>query len=146
MRISHQVSASCIEIEVSGKEKTKMKFKETYHETNSEGQMEMKHRNVKLHAKKNIFHFKSPAVIFPGSLSPGDASIPFGFMLPVGLPSSFFFKQGHHNLKPEAKIKYHIKATLKDAEGHKVTSYKQVLIVREAIPQGQENISSHSEF
>jgi hypothetical protein len=128
--------AKLIEIEVKGKEKvsfieTIRRGEETHHE--------------KRKVVREIIHYNQPAFVFTGPINPGDFSIPFQFPLPMGLPSSLFFKRHTDHRKPSAKVKYHIKASLIDHHGKKIMTYKQVVMIREMIPQGLSNISSHSE-
>lgn len=59
---------------------------------------------------------------------PGDYSIPFQFHLPMGIPSSIYYKNTFGLKKPKAKVKYTIKTVL---HGGDTMKYKQVLIVRE---------------
>lgn len=137
VRASHEIhNPKMIEIEVKGKEK--VSFIETIHRNN-----ETHHEKRKV--VREIIHYNSPAFVFTGPIAPGDFSIPFQFPLPTGLPSSLFFKRHHDHRKPSAKVKYHIKATLIDHSGHKIMHYKQVVLIREMIPQGLANITSHSE-
>jgi hypothetical protein len=60
-------------------------------------------------------------------IPPGAHAVGFSFDLPAGLPSSFFFKNGHIRENPSAKVKYHLKVKL---EGTDIKS-KQVLLIRE---------------
>ena len=76
---------------------------------------------------------------------PGDYTIPFQFMLPPLLPSSFQFMRHEMHQKPKGKVKYHIKAFLEDHHGKCIMKNKQVLIVREMGDNFQTNISQTSE-
>lgn len=77
-------------------------------------------------------HFHHPCFTFAvPTLVPGDYAIPFSFVLPQGIASSFNYKNPHIDAKPKAKVKYYIRAALKGHHGHNHMKYKQVLIIRE---------------
>lgn len=95
LRTINPVNAKAIEIEVIGKEKASLVSREAHHTTDAQGNPHTEWHDKKHKSKRNIFHSKVPAVLFPGGVAPGDYAIPFGFMLPLGLPSSFFFKRGN---------------------------------------------------
>jgi hypothetical protein len=74
-------------------------------------------------------------------LVPGDYSIPFSFIIPPDLPSSFQFIDQHIWQKPKGKVKYTIKASMVNADFKELMRHKQVLILREMGDAFQQNIS-----
>lgn len=91
--------------------------------------------------KKEILHYKQPCFTFTvPMLMPGDYTIPFQFALPQGIPSSIMF-QGTGQKRPKAKVKYCIKAILRNQRDESMMKYKQVLIVREQGDAYQTNIN-----
>ncbi len=92
-RISIRCTSPCdpqqIMIYVKGVEKLSFMERETRtHEV--DGRRETTHVDVKRRQKKDIFRYQSPVFVFTQPmLYPGDYSIPFSFMMPTGLPSSF---------------------------------------------------------
>ena len=137
LRTMVPVNVSTIDLEVSGKEKVSFEVR-----TNRNNDWhDDKHK-----AKRTIMHFHQPAFTFAVStLAPGDYAIPFTFVLPVGIPSSLLFKNHHVQGHPKAKVKYHLRATLKGHGGHCVMKYKQILMVREPGVMAQGAIKQTSE-
>lgn len=66
-----------------------------------------------------------------GFINAGSSEVNFQFVLPIGIPSSFYYKNKLIREKPKAKVKYTIKASLSSALKHDAMHYKQVLIIRE---------------
>jgi hypothetical protein len=73
-------------------------------------------------------------------LNVGDYTIPFSFIMPPGLPSSFQFIDHHTWAKPKGKVKYAIKSTLIDRHSKVLMAHKQVLILREMGDDFKQNI------
>lgn len=121
-----------ITVEISGKEVNKfIRFwnEHRHHPPANEGEpgrTEIIEHREKLKQKNHFCDTKQKLVSLQG-IPPGAHCVGFSFTLPDGLPSSFFFKNGHVREKPSAKAKYHIKVKL---EGTDVKS-KQVLLIRE---------------
>jgi len=121
-----------ITIEISGKEKNKFtRFWNEYrhHPPAHEGghpRTEVIEHKERLKQKNHFMDVKQRLAACNG-LAPGAHAVGFSFVLPTGLPSSFFFKNEHIREKPNAKAKYHIKVKL---EGTDVKA-KQVLMIRE---------------
>ena len=57
--------------------------------------------------------------------------IPFTVQLPLGMPSSIYFKENTTRERPKAKIKYVVKTVLHTALFNFNMKYKQVLAIRE---------------
>jgi hypothetical protein len=85
LRITAVCAPREILIDVKGVEKVSWKDRETH---NVDGRQET--REVKRRDKRDIFRYKNPCFAFTlPQLMPGDYSIPFSFMMPANLPSSF---------------------------------------------------------
>lgn len=56
--------------------------------------------------------FNQTVLTFQEGLAPGDYSFGFEFTLPADVPSSMIYQNKDHDLKPEIKIKYKIKAEI----------------------------------
>ena len=83
------------------------------------------------HAKKKLIDFKQTVFVFPeGGLQPGDYTIGFEFMLPLGLPASMHFDQKQGYLDCEAKVTYKVITHLCDHSGNKM-EYKSMILVQE---------------
>jgi hypothetical protein len=78
-------------------------------------------------------------------LAPGDYAVPFQFTLPTGVASSLYYKNKHHHAKPKAKVKYHIRATLKGHHDKNLMKYKQILTIREPGEYAQAHIHRKDE-
>lgn len=74
------------------------------------------------------------------TLLPGDYAIPFSFSLPQNLPSSIQFYDPKPFAKPKMKVKYFVKALLKNKANKDLLKFKQVVIVREPIVHQEINI------
>lgn len=123
LRALAPIDVSTIDLEVKGGEKAS--FTERVHRDNE-------WHDEKRKTSKTLLHFHHPCFTFAVStLVPGDYAIPFCFTLPQGIASSLFYKNKHHNAKPKAKVKYHIKATLKGHSNKIHMKHKQVVVIRE---------------
>lgn len=141
LRIGVPTPARQVMIQVKGTEKVSWMDTET--ET-VDGRQEQ--REVKRRAQTEILHFQNPCyVISVPMLMPGDYTIPFQFMLPPNLPSSFQFMRHEMHQKPKGKVKYHVKAFVEDHHGKTIMKNKQVLIVREQGDNFQTNINRTDE-
>ena len=63
-------------------------------------------------------------------LNPGSYAVSFTFALPVGMPSSIYYKDTRIRERPKAKIKYFVKAIVHAVNKHEDMKYKQVLAIR----------------
>lgn len=143
-RISIRCTNHCepkqIILYVRGVEKVSFMDNETRtHEV--DGRRETRTVVVKRRHKKEIFKQEVPAFVFTAPLlQPGDYSIPFSFVMPAGLPSSFQYIDQHIWQKPKGKVKYTIKARMIDSHTKELMRHKQVLILREQGEAFQQNI------
>jgi len=64
-------------------------------------------------------------------LNPGSYAVSFQFTLPIGMPSSIYFKQTNTRERPKAKIKYYVKAIVHAQNMSESMKFKQVLAIRE---------------
>ena len=96
---------------IEGKEKTKVVDSRTY--TNSEGHTRTEYYTRK---DKNVFYEHSfPIYTFNSAFfPPGQYSFPFSFTLGEHLPGSFEYYWNSHGYEPYGKIRYKIKAGIKD--------------------------------
>ena len=95
---------------------------------------------------REIFLYTNPVFVFTfPQLLPGDYSIPFSFMMPAGLPSSFQFIDHGIWQQPKGKVKYSIKARMLDHHDKEIMKHKQVLILREQGEAYKENITHTDE-
>jgi hypothetical protein len=115
--------ASCVEIEIKGKEKCAFtRFWTT--QTNDDPPRTIEH-SERVKYKHLFAHYKQP--IFPiqgGCLQPGSYAISFQFVLPLEIPSSINFQDRNTRERPKAKVKYYCKAVLKTTDGSKDMKYK----------------------
>lgn len=110
LRVTQPIDVSFIDLEVKGGEKAS--FVERVHRDNE-------WHDDKRKTKKTLMKFHHPCFTFAvPTLMPGDYAIPFSFTLPAGIPSSLYYKNSSIAAKPKAKVKYHIRATLKDRKNH----------------------------
>ncbi len=110
LRITSVCAPQEIVIDVKGVEKVSWKDRETHQVDGRQEQREVKRRD-----KRDIFRYKNPCFVFQApQLIPGDYSIPFSFMMPANLPSSFQFIDQHNWQRPKGKVKYSIKAMMMD--------------------------------
>lgn len=132
LRNTMPLDAKQIDLEVKGKEKGSWVDYEVKTVTEPNGQVKTERIEKKRKARREIMDYKTPCFIFPPQgLIPGDFVVPFSFQLPLGIPSSMFFKNSHTKAKPKAKVKYTIKAKIQTHSDKNEMSYKQVLIIRE---------------
>eukprot|EP00347_Sterkiella_histriomuscorum_P000383 403376073 len=110
-------------------------FYKTVHRDN---ETHVEHR----HHSHTYFNQESPCFVFSVSiLNPGDYAIPFSFPLPQGITSSIQFCDRTRFEKPEMKIKYFVKAYLKNKKSDNLMKYKQIVQVREPVIQQQQHIN-----
>lgn len=129
IEVFEQLFANMVEIEIKGQEKAAFTRFYTVQEGDPPQTVERSER-VKCHHK--FAHYKQPVFQIPGGfLAPGTYAISFQFQLPVGMPSSIYFKDTHVRERPKAKIKYHVKTTIHCANHKENMKYKQVLVIRE---------------
>lgn len=76
-----------------------------------------------------------------GWLQQGSHCVGFSFKLPLGLPSSFFYKKNFTEEKPEAKCKYTITALVNSPDDQPYLRAKQVLLIRQKPVDLSENTS-----
>ncbi len=112
LRIVKPVEVHHLDLEIRGKEKAKWRYRHENHTRTAKGKHEILHFDFK------IFDFAVPV------LAPGDYVVPFSFTLPPGLPSSLVYHKHDCFESPKAKIKFHIRALLKNHVGHKVMTHK----------------------
>lgn len=88
--------------------------------------------------------FEDDAFKFNGQpLQPGHYTIPFEFKLPTDIPASMQFKDANHKDKPCMKIKFHIRVNLLCNNEHDNMVYKQIMVIRTAVPpfkEGEKNL------
>ncbi len=139
LHIFEEVHADHIELEIKGGEKCS--FIRHYTEAvTRNGETEIEHREEKLKHSKKFLNFKDN--VFPivgGVLAPGVYSVQFTTVLPEKIPSSLYFKHKKCREEPKAKVKYHVKATVKTHDKHDEMKYKQVLMIREKPVHFQQN-------
>ena len=90
LRSSHPLEVAFIDLEVKGREKVSFIERVTRHnnENNTSETEELKRKT-----NKQLLHFHHPCFTFAVStLAPGDYAIPFAFTLPMGVPSSLYYK------------------------------------------------------
>ena len=122
---------------IEGKEKTK-----TVHSrqvTDSEGHSQTEHYSRK---DSNVFYEHSFPIYSQndGHFPPGQYSFPFSFVLGEHLPGTFVHKWKDAGYKPYGKIKYKIKAGLKDINSSTSVYDKFHLIVDEKMTKGSSNL------
>lgn len=131
LEIMEAVQAEAIQLEIKGGEKCSFirHYTETVHR---DGEAHIEHRSEKLKHSKKFLEYKEKVFPIPdGVLQPGVYSVQFTTELPSNIPSSLYFKHKKSREEPKAKVKYHIKATLKTHDKHDEMKFKQVLIIRE---------------
>ena len=133
IELMQPLQASHIKIKVKGKEEAKFKRFWNEVERHDDGTTTLHEREEKVHNDKKFLHFEDNVFAVPGGiLNAGTSEISFQFQLPLGIPSSFFFKNKHIREKPKAKVKYIVEAKLCTGSLlKKDMKYKQVLIIRE---------------
>ena len=116
LRATAPIDVTHIDLEVKGGEKAS--FEERVRRNDE-------WHDEKRKTKKTLLHFHHPCFTFAvPTLAPGDYAIPFSFTLPAHVPSSLYYKNKHIQAKPKAKVKYHIRATLKGHNNHTQMKYK----------------------
>ena len=87
----------------------KASFWRYWHEQERRGEeMVTVERCEKIKMKGKFLEYKQPVFMIQGGmLNPGDYVIQFSFMLPMNIPSSFYFKDRWKREKPKGKVKYY---------------------------------------
>lgn len=122
-------------MQVKGKEK--VRFEMRYHHGHRTDYVERK-------GIMRFLDFEDDAFKFNGQpLMPGHYIIPFEFKLPTDIPSSMQFKDERHKDKPCMKIKFHIRVNLLCQNEQDNMLYKQIMVIRTAVPpfkEGEKNL------
>lgn len=127
IEVPQPVQASHIELEIKGKEEVKW----IRHWMEQEGDRQVQ-RHEKIHRHRKFLEYKQRVFAVPGGfINAGSSEVGFQFVLPMGIPSSFYYKDKKCREKAKAKVKYTVKATLCSTLTHDEMKYKQVLIIRE---------------
>ncbi len=122
MEILQPLAATHIEIEVKGGEKAA--FTRYWQEGDQERSERVKYNHRFAHYKMRVFEI--PGYI----LNPGTYAVSFQFLLPLGMPSSIYYK-ANDRARTKAKIKYFVKAILHGQHKSDDMKYKQVIAIRE---------------
>ena len=105
--------------------------------SDSEGHTRTEHFTRK---EENIFYEHSfPIYNWSGAsyFPPGQYSFPFSFTLDENLPGSFFYEWSSHGYSPYGKIKYKLKAGLKDPCSDVIVYDKFDIIIDQKMQMGQ---------
>lgn len=123
---------------IEGKEKSKIVDSRTH--TDSEGRTRTEYFTRK---DKNIFYEHSFPIynMMGNSYFPaGQYSFPFSFVLKDDLPGSFEYCWSAHGHHPYGKIKYKLKAGLRDRQSDAVVYDKLKLVIDEKLTHGSYNL------
>ena len=141
LRIGMAAPARQVVIEVKGTEKVSWMDSETRHHEGRQETVQVKRKH-----KREIFHFSAPCFQFSvPQLMVGDYTIPFSFVLPPSLPSSFQFMRPEMHQRPKGRVKYSLRATMEDHHGKAMMKNKQVIILREMGDNYQTDITRTDE-
>ncbi|CDW71388.1 UNKNOWN [Stylonychia lemnae] len=137
IRTMMPLEVSTINIEVKGVEKGGFTV------TRSNGKST--HRERRWYTHRHI-KYDQPCFNFAvDTLQPGDYAVPFQFNLPLGIPATMFLNDPKHRDHPKMKVKYTLRANLKNKVKKNLMFFKQIIKVVEPIIEYKQDLQNVSE-